>query len=302
MENEQLVLLLSTFFSLSFAVTYSREFQLNLDMEYFAQAREFGFERYLNSFAVNGLTVANMSQEVSYRTQGIIPLHNCQSHAKVRLRHYIQGDVTGYTLDLNSGIVSSEEEALGEPFAVASEFTTAEHEIKYEIHPCHAEYAATARIYSESPIQTIDSCNDVREYFPVFSTYDGGLKMKEPSNVVYVQANKGSAWGGNIKVEFTLYYHSQEEAEYDVNPIKGEFSFTIFSLDDDQYTEEQTKKGIEVYNYMLNDIGDASFPCHPPATIADFFDPVLNNRNSGTILSSVNIIFWAATALFFLQI
>ena len=290
MMNKQIVLVTLITFALA-ATEYSREFQLNLDMTYFDSGRDIGFNKYLNSFEVAGVPVTNMTRSVSYRTQQSIPLATCGSDAKLRLREYIQGDRTGFTMDLKSGQSLNEAEALAEPFTIASEYVVeSKYEIEYDIQPCRADFAATARIYFDSRIAAITSCDAVREYYPEFSNVEGTLEQDESSSIVFVEAYNGFAWGGEIKLEFTLYYDSLGDAENDINRDHGEFSITIYAPVSDQYTSAQTEKGIEVYNYMLNDLGDPDYPCEPFMNVADFFEEdYLNNINSSAVCLFVNI-------------
>ena len=297
--NKQIILLTCLIAFTLAATEYSREFQLNLDMTYFDSGRDIGFEKYLSSFEVAGVPVANMTRSVSYRTQQSIQLAACGSDAKLRLREYIQGDRTGFTLDLKSGQSLSEAEALAEPFAIASEFVgESKYEIEYDIHPCRADFAATARIYFDSRIAAITSCDAARKYYPDFSTVEGTLEQDGSSSIVFVEAYNGFAWGGEIKLEFTLYYDTLEDAENDENRDNGEFSITIYAPVSDQYTSEQTEKGIEVYNYMLNDLGESDYPCEPFMNVADFFEEdYLNNINSSAASLFVNIFLLGAIFL-----
>ena len=298
--NKQQIIFFSMLFTVSFALNeYSREFQFFLDMEYFNDGREAGFARYLDSFAVNGFSIENMTRGISYRTQLSIPLDSCGSDGKLRLRQYIQGDRTGFTLDLKSGQSLSEAEALAEPFTISPEYVAdSKFEIEYDIHPCRADFAATARIYFDSAIEEFTSCEAVRKYYPEFSNEEGTLEQAESSAVVYVEAFNGFAWGGEIKLEFTLYYETLEEAVNDLYRKRGEFSYTIYAPGTDQFTDEQTEKGIEVYKYMLNDVGESTYPCDPAVDVADFFaDDYLDNINSEALGLTVNIILVAFIVL-----
>ena len=278
---------------------YSREFQITLDDDYFIEeGRTKGIERYLESFAVKGFTITegDMTVESSYRYQSSIPLGNCDSDAKVRLREYIQGDRTGFTYDLKSGESLTEAEALAEPFTIATEYTAeSKYEIEYDVHPCRADYAATARIYFDTAIDFPHTCADVRKYFPDFSNADGNLNQDDSIKVVYAQTYNGEAWGGEIKLEFTFYYDSLEDAVEDSNLEQGEFSITIYApAGTTVFTDEQTSEGIEVYEYMLNDVGDNDYPCDPDVDIAQFFDEDYQNgvnSNSSSVLTLCSSLF-----------
>jgi len=98
----------------------------------------------------------------------------------------------------------------------------------------------------------------------------------------------------------TVFYDNLEDAQNDVNPRGSEFSFTIISEDDDQFSQEQTDMGIQIYEYMLEHVGQDSYPCDDGTTIADFFDDedaFESESKSSTIVSAVSLIILLAAML-----
>ena len=256
--------------------TYTREFQLTINKDYFHPTREDGINVYLSSFSrSSGIDVqTQMDRFSSIRTECSTKLTNCYSPSFIRQRKYISGDGAGtVTIDMKSAGGIPLEQALEEPFRISEEYNNTLIEIEYDTHPCKADYETNSRIFTNDTVDFV-TCEQIRGFYPDFSSMDGTVVTTKPSGAVYLERYVAqSIWGGDLEIQFSLSYRSLSDAMAGTRLSSGEFSFTMSAptYNVNQFTNEQREMGIQIYQAMLDDVGEVKYPCSPPQNISSFF-------------------------------
>jgi len=293
--------------SLGQELFYNREYQINLDTSIFDErGREGAIQYYVELWGTAAgidayseyTNTESVRQEYSIRD-----LENCGSGVFVRKRVYVDGDLAGLvTFGIKSAGSLSRREAEREPFSPSDEFAAnAEEYIEMDIHVCESDYAANTRYFFQSDVQ-INTCSDLHDYFPdaVDNSDAHEVSFDNGDGATFDSYWEGELVGLSVSLDFTLNYNSVGDADSGTNLQGGEFSFTFFSPTAD-FTNEQTQAGIDIYNYLLEQVGSdgEDFPCPDGTTVEDFFEnpgqpfpnssASSNNNNSpssdGSILS-----------------
>ena len=292
------------------ARTFTREFQVQLDLDYFEDSREDGFDFYINLWEEGAeYDISDFVATKDIREEFLITsLDTCGSNDFLRERVYIDGDRQGLvTVGMKSSGSLTESEALDEDFSPSSQYENdATEYIEYDIHTCEADYAANTRIDLNERIN-INTCDDVNDIFPdAVSGSNDGLTKNGPSTV-YTALWTGQYLGGKLTIDITLNYDSVTDAENDNDISGGELSFTMFAADGDEFSAEQTEWGIRIYNHILEAVGSSGeeYPCEDGTTVADFFINDDGNNNdydssNSAVMVTTSVILTASLILMFI--
>eukprot|EP00339_Tiarina_fusa_P005552 CAMPEP_0117026060 /NCGR_PEP_ID=MMETSP0472-20121206/19187_1 /TAXON_ID=693140 ORGANISM="Tiarina fusus, Strain LIS" /NCGR_SAMPLE_ID=MMETSP0472 /ASSEMBLY_ACC=CAM_ASM_000603 /LENGTH=281 /DNA_ID=CAMNT_0004732945 /DNA_START=523 /DNA_END=1371 /DNA_ORIENTATION=- len=267
---------------------YSREFQLQLQPEYFENSREEGIDYYMRQWSeASKLDYKTLPYFKSIREEHKVEdMSACGSNDVIRQRIYLTGDWEGLvTVDIKTKGPLTLEEAESEPFSPSELYAPiSEEQIEQDIFPCEADFAGDTRVFLNE-VQSFKTCSDIDAFFPkAVSKSDTEVETIKQFGYVYTASRNGTYLEGWIKLDVTLVYETLEDAMSDSNLVNGEFSFTVIS-EGNNFSDEQTKMGIEIYDSMLTSIGshEEEYPCGS-VSIEEFFDS--SDNSSATILSS----------------
>ena len=276
------------------ARTFTREFQVRLDLDYFADSRDDGFDFYINLWeegAEYDISDFVATKDIREEYQ-ITSLDQCGSNDFLRERVYIDGDRQGLvTVGMKSSGSLTESEALDEDFSPANQYENDSTEyIEYDIHTCEADYAANTRIDLNERVN-ITTCDDVNNLFPDAVSGSNDAVTESGPSIIYTALWTGQYLGGTLTIDITLNYDSVTDAENDNDISGGEFSFTMFAADGDEFSTEQTEWGIRIYNHILETVGSPGeeYPCEDGTTVADFFDINDNNNDNDSSNSALMV-------------
>ena len=260
---------------------YTREFQIDLDLDYFDN-RDDGINNYYNSFSkAADISLKNFETTQSVRVEYSYDVSGCDCVDNVSQRDYVWGDWEGTTItQIKSSERLSKKDAEDETFDPSSKYSdeTITY-IEFDIHSCDADYSATSRVFLDS-LPKLNTCDDVNNFFPDAVSGSNDDIKKTDNGYTFTAFCNGTYLGGKLTLDVTLFYDNLNDAVNNKNPSGGEFSFTMYSADGNDFSSEQTDMGVKIYEDLLDKYSPSDYPCDPPVDISDFFDKSYNSSSS----------------------